>query len=799
MERILYGSKSSEIIDYSSPLILYPVRHHSPICSYHLIKLIEQYKPGIILIEGPENANHLIDVLTDEKTDLPAAFYCYYKDSKSLVSEDKEDYKCYYPFQYSSPEYNAAVQAKKLGIPAEFIDLPYSELLINTAEDQGMRKNVEKHSYTDDSRLAGGEFYKRLCEKTGLRSFEEFWEKYFEIGGLYISTDDFVRQMTAYCTLMRADVSDKELEADGTLSRERYMAYNISAAMKKYEKVLAVTGGFHTSGLAKLLESGKISSAKLHKIAEKDQGCYPMTYSYRAADALRGYASGMMYPEFYDNIMKELLKRELPEGVYNEQTMTLLAKTAKEASKRDVQVTMSDITAAYTMMGGLAALRNSKETGISEVFDGVTSCFIKGEKTISSSLPLDILSELATGGGIGHIGDTQHVPPLIADFEKQCGEMGLKYLTVVPVKVEAALFTSKKGQLISRFMHRMNFLGTGFAKLLKGPDIHNNRDRSRVREEWQFRRSPEVDASLIDHTTDGFTIEEACATYAEKLLNAHRRCETAAGIAVDCFLMGIPLTSAEQEKIDGIITEDGDFFSIGSGLSSFDTLWGLQRLYEFDDEAAMKYVLRCFDRLISALPSMADVPSERAEETVKVMRLMYMIAVNTLTDRLAVFEDALLTMTSAKEKEPLVHGAAMGLLCALNEDHRISAEQFAKGYLAGILEIRKKGADYLRGLFSTSKDIVFTDSSFLEMTDKLIVSMEFDDFLEILPSLRLAFSGFTPSELQLTAKAAAELHGMDSKALLNKKAVNEKMFSFGEKFDIRICEDIGKEGLLYDN
>jgi len=799
MERILYGSKGSEIIDYSSPLILYPVRHHSPICSYHLIKLIERYRPEIILIEGPENANHLINVLTDEKTELPAAFYCYYKDSKSLVSEDKEDYKCYYPFQYSSPEYNAAVQAKKLGVPAEFIDLPYSELLINTAEDRGMRKNAEKHSYTDDSRLIGGEFYKRLCEKTGLRSFEEFWEKYFEIGGLYISTDDFVRQMTTYCTLIRNDVSEKELEADGTLSREKYMAYNISAAMKKYERVLAVTGGFHTSGLAKLLESGEIRAAKLHKVAEKDQGCYPMAYSYRAADALRGYASGMMYPGFYDNIMKELLKCELPEGVYNEQTMTLLAKTAKAASKRDVQVTMSDITAAYTMMGGLAALRNSKETGISEVFDGVTSCFIKGEKTISSSLPLDILSELAAGSGIGHIGDTQHVPPLIADFEKQCGEMGLKYQTAVPVKVEAALFTSKKGQLISRFMHRMNFLGTGFAKLLKGPDIHNNRDRSRVREEWQFRRSPEVDASLIDHTTDGFTIEEACAAYAEKLLNAHRRCETAASIAVDCFLMGIPLTSAEQEKIDGIITEDGDFFSIGSGLSSFDTLWGLQRLYEFDDEAAMKYVLRCFDRLISALPSMADVPTERAEETVKVMRLMYMIAVNTLTDKLGVFEAALLTMTSAKEKEPLVHGAAMGLLCAVNEDHRISAERFAKGYLAGSLEIRKKGADYLRGLFTTSKDIVFTDSSFLEMTDKLIVSMEFDDFLEILPSLRLAFSGFTPSELQLTAKAAAELHGMDDKALLNKKAVNEKMFSFGEKFDIHICEDIGKEGLLYEN
>ena len=100
MERILFSSKGAEIIDYSSPLILYPIRHHSPVCSYHLIKIIEKYRPDIILIEGPENANHLIDVLTDEKTELPAAFYCYYKDTKAFVSEDKKDFNC---LLYTSP------------------------------------------------------------------------------------------------------------------------------------------------------------------------------------------------------------------------------------------------------------------------------------------------------------------------------------------------------------------------------------------------------------------------------------------------------------------------------------------------------------------------------------------------------------------------------------------------------------------------------------------------------------------------------------------------------------------------
>lgn len=86
MDRISGYSQVSEIIpfDYSQPFLLFPVRHHSPVCSWQLIRAIKEYQPDVILIEGPENANDMIGVLTDERTKLPAAFYYYYKDRKSL-------------------------------------------------------------------------------------------------------------------------------------------------------------------------------------------------------------------------------------------------------------------------------------------------------------------------------------------------------------------------------------------------------------------------------------------------------------------------------------------------------------------------------------------------------------------------------------------------------------------------------------------------------------------------------------------------------------------------------------------
>ena len=93
MEKVFGNIKSVEVVPYDldGKVLLFPVRHHSPVCSYQLVKTIQEYKPEIILIEGPENANSLIPILTSDNTKLLVAIYYYYKDSKKLVSENGED------------------------------------------------------------------------------------------------------------------------------------------------------------------------------------------------------------------------------------------------------------------------------------------------------------------------------------------------------------------------------------------------------------------------------------------------------------------------------------------------------------------------------------------------------------------------------------------------------------------------------------------------------------------------------------------------------------------------------------
>lgn len=790
MEKILGNGKAAEIIPYdlNGKVLLFPVRHHSPVCTYQLVRTIGEYRPEIILIEGPENANALIPVLTDDNTKLPAAIYYYYKDTKKLVSEDAEDYKCYYPFLYSSPEYNALKQAEMLGIPAEFIDMPYCDILINTSEHKGLRKNTDKHSYADDTHFTQSRFYEKLCDETNVRSFDEFWEKYFEIGGLYLTPENFVKQLHTYCIITRAETSSEEMQADGTFARESHMAKRISEAMEKYNKILVVTGGFHSQGIYELLGAKKIKSPKLRRIPANLHGCYPMAYSYEAADALHGYASGMHFPYFYDTVVKKLLDSDSPDSIYNDIVLDFLVKTAKQTNKKDIPVSIADVTSAKTLMDGLSALRNSRQSGMYELYDAVTSTFIKGEKTLSSALPLDILRKSATGDGVGFIGDKTHVPPLITDFEEQCRKFKLKIDEANPNDVEISLFTTQLQMEKSRFLHRMEFLDTGFAIMRKGPNLHENKGRSRVREEWRYERSPQVDSSLIDHTTDGFTIEEACTTIAVRKLRDEMRCEMASRIAVDCFLMGIKLQQSELDLIDSVLNTDGDFFSVGNGLRYFEMLNSLQQLYDFSDGSSLNYIKRCFEKLIVSLPSMANVAEERADDVISILKTMYGIVGNVMPEETETFEQTLTVMTEADNKEPSVYGAVSGLLYAMDSEKRSDAETAMRGYLMGTASIKKQGADFLKGLFCTARDIILSDESFLKMTDTLITEMEYDDFMEILPSMRLAFSYFTPAEIQDTAQSAAKLHNVNRTDILNNKAVDENMFVFGSQLDEDICE-----------
>lgn len=789
MERILRGEEVPAV----GPALFFPVRHHSPVCSFQLKQAIESWKPDCILIEGPENAQDMSPMLTHADTKAPVALYYFYRDTKGYLSEEKEDYKCYYPFLDCSPELVALREAASRQIPAHFIDLPYGEILVGTSEDRGIRREGEKQTYNDDYLLSRSRYLERLCEKTGLRDFDEFWEKYFEIGGLAWSVEEFLCQMAYYCRLTREHTPKEELEADGCLLRERYMAEQIAEASKKYRRLLVVTGGFHTEGLRELLQEtgdGQLifSGEKVSRLglSSENQGVYPLAYSMEAADALNGYASGMQSPGFYGKVWEQLAASENPEGAYEAAVLHQLVSTGRRARQKKENLSSYDVICALSMAKGLASLRGKREPGLYELRDAALSSFVKGEKNLSTDLPLRLLGELNTGKQVGALPADAPRPPLLADFEEQCRKFGFKIQSAAKQEVTLELFTKKKHLAMSRFLYQMDFLGTGFARRVKGADLVNRRDRSRIREIWTYRFASQVLTALIDVSMSGGTVEEAARAQFASRFSKSATTKEAAKLLTQAFLMGFLKEQARSmAHVRQVLAADGDFFSLADGFSHFRMLYELQDLYQVDGSRELTEILKiCFQKIVQLLPSMAQVQKEQEQSCMEACLSLYQ---TTARKQFAHFRpvllEAFLRLLEKKEVQPGLEGAVMGLLYGYDTGFEERIQAVAAGYLQGSGDMQMKSAAFLRGLFFTARDLVFVRESFLQMIDELLASLSPEAFMKLLPELRMAFGYFTPLETDRIAGKAAAFHGKQKKALFGGRAVTPYEYEYGERLN----------------
>ena len=782
MEEVLRGEKPSEVIpfDWDAPVLYVPIRHHSPVCAWHLERIIARYCPDCILVEGPENANEHIAILTEPDTLAPVALYYACRDEGKYLSDDDEPgfYRCWYPFLDTSPEMVALRAARQRGIPGRFMDLSFGGILLATKEARGLRTPEEKLSYASDRYLAHNRFQQRLCEKAGLRSFEEFWEKYFEAEGLSLTDEAFVNLMNTYCLLSRQDTPEVELHEDGCYAREAHMARQIREAADTYKRILVVAGGFHIAGLLK----PKQQPPELKKHPKLYQSVYPMRCSMTAADALNGYASGMPSPGFYHRIWQEL-HGEQPENAWETVLLDELVRTGRRLRKQGENISAFDETCAMDMARGLAQLREKRHPGLYELQDAVLGSFVKGEASLSGLEPMRILRELTTGNGLGSLAAGALVPPLTKNFEAQCAAFRLKLDPGAKQTATLSIFSEPKHREISRFLHRTEFLDCDFAKRTRGPDLLQNRDRNLIRESWEYRWSTAVDTALIEHAVSGGTVREACITELRSRMTAAQRSEEGAELLLKGFLMGLgDSAGALAARMDALLIADGDFSSLCNACAH------LYRLHQWKDQYGEAGKLteelllsRAFDRVVQLLPAMHTVDDRGLHEVQESAMLLYQLTLQPdFADRQPRFREALEMLVSMDPIHPGLHGAALGLLYGMDPGWKPEIDRIVRGYLRGARPVMLRSAELLQGLFCTARDLLLTDSGFLTQIDALLCTLEDEHFTAMLPQLRLAFSYFLPRESDRLARSAAALHRQKK---LKRTAADPVAYSRAEAVD----------------
>src|SRR5512134_2124739 len=100
---------------------VFGIRHHGPGSARSVRRALEALRPDVVLVEGPPDANELVQLAAHEEMTPPVALLIYLPDQPQRA--------VYYPFTAFSPEWQAIQFALASKIPVRFMDLPQANQL----------------------------------------------------------------------------------------------------------------------------------------------------------------------------------------------------------------------------------------------------------------------------------------------------------------------------------------------------------------------------------------------------------------------------------------------------------------------------------------------------------------------------------------------------------------------------------------------------------------------------------------------------------------------------------------------
>ena len=753
-----------DIFNLDSPIVFFPVRHHSPACARLVRELALELKPAAILIEGPSDFNSRLDELTLPHK-LPIAIYTF-----TQLSNGKRR-GAFYPYCIYSPEWQAIQVGQELDALVRFIDLPWSE--IATAET-----TINRYG---DREFKQSNYVATLCEKLGVEDFDNLWDTLFEIDS-HLTPTQYLERCHQFCFHVR---NSEEHISETDARREAFMAQEIYRAREEFDgKIIVVTGGFHSYPLYEII--GKKERVKLPILQENlERGIALTPYSYERLDNLAGYDAGMPNPGFYHYIWQSKL------GGETAPFPSLIARVAQTLRQRGQVVSAADLIAVETTARGLAALRSHERVWRQDLIDGITGSLVKEELEYGCPHPfLQAVYEVFRGGDRGLLAPGTERPPFVSDLQQLLHEYELEP-TPKERKIELDLYKSRD-IVRSKILHRLRILELVGYRRSGGSNLAIRDDLSRLWEQWSIVWSPEFEGCCIEASIYGVTLlEAAAAKLLERAETRERDAENAALILLDACLMGLnKLADSFYRQLVELIGQDSDFFKITRALTH------LLYLYRYDEVLGTKerqdigkILVETFQRSLWLLETLGQVKDRETEllQSVKIILETFERGIQFDKDLfVGVFE----RVSADNAQIPLLRGVATGVLWVL---HAATKEQIIAGlrYFSEPLQL----GDFLTGFFSIAREIIQRHGELMLSINEPIMGYNEEEFLEALPGLRLAFSYFTPREKYHIARTLLKALGMEDSEPVTNLEVSPQMAANVMAFEAKLFKLLERYGV----
>ncbi|MFI7010220.1 DUF5682 family protein [Streptomyces sp. NPDC050145] len=482
----------------AAPLLL-GIRHHGPGSARAVAHALDAAAPGVVLIEGPPEADALVPLAADPDMRPPVALLAH------IVDEPGKS--AFWPFAEFSPEWAALRWALDHDVPVRFIDLPAAHsLALRDAEDE--EEAAEKGEQVRVDPLGV------LAEAAGYDDAERWWEDVVEHrrGDAFAALGEAMEELRAACGEEGGDRRDAV--------REAYMRLQVRAAVKEFgaDKVAVVCGAWHVPALrARTTVTADRALLKGLPKAKVDMTWVPWTH--RRLARASGYGAGIESPGWYGHLFSA------PDRPV-ERWLTRIAVLLRE---EDRVVSSAHVIEAVRLAETLAVLRGRPLAGLTETLDAARAVLCEG-----SDVPLSLIRDrLVVGDVLGEVPESAPAVPLQRDLTRQQRSLRLK-----PAAVEKELDLDLRGDTDaarSRLLHRLRLLAVDWGE----PARSARGSTGTFRETWRLRWEPELSVRVAEAGVWGTTVLGAATAKAEADAIGASALADVTTLAEHCLLAGL--------------------------------------------------------------------------------------------------------------------------------------------------------------------------------------------------------------------------------------------------------------------
>lgn len=703
---------------------LFGIRHHGPGCARSLVRAFDALRPDCVLIEGPPEADDLLQAVAADGMRPPVALLSYCPDEPKLA--------VYHPYAEFSPEWQAVRWAVAAGVPVRFIDLPMAHALaLDRAERDTPAEEPAGETPEPADGPGPGDPLNWLAQAAGYADGEAWWNHMVEERG---DGEDLFAAITEAMTTLRAEGGERPrdaVEARREALREAQMRQGVRAAQKDgFERVAVVCGAWHLGALRADV-TAKADAALLKGLDKVKVHTTWVPWTYRHLSRASGYAAGIGSPGWYEHLW---LSHERPDL----RAVGWLARVARLMRDRDLDCSSAHLIEATRLADTLAALRDRPAPGLDELHEASRTVLTMGDETVLRF----IQDELVIGDRLGGVPPDVPKVPLQRDVEQLQKSLRLK-----PEALRKTLdldLRSPNDLARSHLLHRLNLLDVAWGQVAKV----GRSARGTFHEVWDLQWQPEFELRLIEASRWGQTLVMAATARAADLCARTESLVALSALVDQVLLADLPDAVATATRaLQDRAAVTGDTPQLLEALPPLANMFRYGNVRQ-TDAAMVGHVLDgLIVRAAIGMPLACASLDDDAAESMRgqLLAAHAAVALRQGDEQTQAWHRALGILAANPSAHDLLQGVAARLL---TDEGGWSPEDTATAlslHLSSGTEPAKAAA-WLDGFVNRNAVVLLHDPKVWALVDAWLAGLGADHFVRVLPLVRRTFSAFGASE-----------------------------------------------------